>query len=508
MLSLLSLLWAGTPDETLDRRPVQPAPSQPDSGFKFFGLVQSRATVSNEISTSIFSDGQVVGLLGGTNQTSVAGEDPATAEQSSSNAEFRTDGFFSYAPKMLDGQVSLNAAFEVDFGFGDQAYQTGGNTGGGFGADQVNLQTRRLNAVFRPKLRGGHALTVVAGLQFVADGVYDPATSRLEDLTYTGGGLRFFGSEAAGISAYGRYRDDWGDRLKYRLGAYTLYEQGVSLKDDAGLYMVDAEYHPGYAARVGLHGWYLRDRTGGSAGLLGTGLTSSLSELQGGPRLDLREAGQDTAPLVDADIFWLSADAGYNHRLDKGPYGFGASATANLGTLIVHEGKDASIQGLSVDVYGRYHFAQGDGSLIKVEGLYSSADGTGRDAYTGVVTGNSYGIVGAIWTTHGSYLLFPDGKAINRQAALVYDISDQGNGLWAMTGSVGYDIVPSRFNLTVGAAHARDARMNPVGTELNLRLSGRPWTFCEVGGVAAMVTGSAWAVEPWTTYAYLEWLVL
>ncbi len=501
MICLLPLLWAGPPDEAASR-PVQPVLPQPESGLKFLGLVQSRFSVTNEITTNPFLDGQVVGVLGGTNLTESSAEERAVV------TELRTNGFFTYTPKMLDGQASLTAAFEVDFAYGDQAYQVGGNTGGGFGADQVNLQTRRLHATFRPRLPGGNGLTVVAGLQFVSDGVYDPTTSRLDDLTRTGGGMRFFGSEAAGLTAYGKLRTDWGDRLRYKLGAYTLLEKGSSLSDDATLYMLDAQVHPIYATRIGIHGWYLRDRTAGTGGLLGSGPTSALSELQGGPRLDLREAGVVEAPEVNADLFWLGLDAGYNHRLDRGPLAVGASVVGNLGSLLVVGGKDVGVRGMSANVNARYKYTQGDGSLFSFEGLYSSADGTGRDAYTGVLTGNSYGIVGALWTTHGSYLLFPDGKAINRQVALAYDLSNQGDGLIALSGSAGYDIIPSRLNLTVGAAHARDARANAIGTELNAKVYGRPWTFLELGAVGAMVTGSSFEQQPWTSYAYLEWLVL
>ncbi|HND31637.1 MAG TPA: hypothetical protein PLA94_16655, partial [Myxococcota bacterium] len=98
--------------------------------------------------------------------------------------------------------------------------------------------------------------------------------------------------------------------------------------------------------------------------------------------------------------------------------------------------------------------------------------------------------------------------AINRQVALAYDLSNQGDGLIALTGSVGYDIVPSRLNVTVGAAHARDARANAIGTELNAKVYGRPWNFLELGAVGAMATGTAFDEQPWTSYAYLEWLVL
>lgn len=511
ILCLLATARAGSPDEAAplevnggdgsDVGSVQPAPDAPAPMLRFFGLVQARTSTSNVVSTSLTADGQVVGLLGGLNQTSVSAED------TSQNSEFRTGGFFTLTPPLLGGQASLTAAFEVDYGFGDQAYQVGGNTGGGYGGDQVNLQTRRLHATWSPQLGGGQSLSVVAGLQFISDGVYDPSRAALDDLARAGGGMRFFGSEAAGLTAYGRWRTDWGDRLRWKLGGYTLYEKGNSLPDDVTLWMADVQVHPAYALRVGAHAWYLKDRTGGVVGLAGAGPTSILSELQGAPALDLRYQGQEELPEVNADLWWAGLDTGYNHRLDRGPLGFSASAFWNFGGLLVKEGKDAAVRGLAIDAEGRWRYAAGSGSVLRLEGLYTSADGPGRDAYTGVLTGNSYGVVGAIWTTHGSYLLFPDGRAINRQAALVYDISNQGDGLLAIAGGVGRDVVPDRFNLQVGAAHARDAAGAPEGTEINARISGKPLPFFEVGGVGAVVAGSEWEVAPWVSFLYLDWIV-
>jgi hypothetical protein len=495
MLFLFSA-FAGTPDEAM----VQPETPPPPTGLSFLGLVQARGSITNIATTSAFSDGQVVGLLGGSNLTVVSEEDRAIT------SEYRTDGFFTYAPPILDGKASLTAAFEVDFGFGDQSYGVGGNTGGGFGADQVNLQTRRLHATFNSSM-GAHQLSTVVGLQFVGDGVYNPATARLDDLIRSGGGLRFFGSEAAGVSVYGRYRDDWGDRVRYRLGGYTLYEKGSSLPDDVTLYMADVQAHPLYAFQLGLHGWYLRDRTGGAAGVAGVGPTSLLSQLQGGPYLDLREDGVEEYPAVNADLFWVGIDGGFNHRLDQGPLGVGISSFWNLGDLLAVDAPDASVRGLALAGEARWRYLPGEGSILKIEGVYTSADGTGRDAYTGVLTGNSYGVVGSVWATHGTYLLFQDFKAINRQVAVVYDLSNQGNGLVAGIVSAGLDPIPDQLNLQLTAAHALSARMEPMGTELNLKLSGHPLPFLELGTVGATVLNTSFETAPWTVFTYLDWVV-
>ncbi|MFT5685285.1 MAG: hypothetical protein ACI8RZ_006235, partial [Myxococcota bacterium] len=210
-------VWGSTADAEEAVEPTLPTPG----GLTFLGLYQARAATSNTITTGAL-DGQVIGALGGTNGTTVfvAGQTDldgdGVADEGLGNStwtEQRLNGFFTYAPPTLDGRASLTAGFEIDFLFGDGSYGVGGNAGGGFGADSVNLQTRRLHVSFAAT----DHLKVIAGLQFVADGVYDPTTSTMDDLIRAGGGLKFFGSEAAGVSVFGSH-----EAVRYRLGTYNL----------------------------------------------------------------------------------------------------------------------------------------------------------------------------------------------------------------------------------------------------------------------------------------------
>ncbi|MFN7143917.1 MAG: hypothetical protein ACK4YP_09090 [Myxococcota bacterium] len=472
---------------------MRPAPDPVGPGLKFLGVVSLRTALSDITTTNPLLNGQLVGTLGGVNTTT-------TSEELGHASEQRVGAFFTYTPPLWDGRLALDAAFEVDFAFGDAAYGIGGNTGGGYGADQVNLQTRRLGA----RARVGEDTWLHAGLQFVADGSADPTKSRPDDLFRSGGRLLFFGSEAAGLSAFG----EAGDHVRYRLGAYTLAELGVASPDDVTLYMADAAWSPAYAHRLGVHAWMLRDRAGGSGGSFGTGPTSTLSEIQGGPRLDVRGPDETVAPAVDADLLWVGVDHGWNAGLDRGRIGASALAVANVGRLYVEEKQDVDVRGLLADVELRARIAEGEGSVARVEALYVTGDDPGTPTYEGIVTGNAYGTVGAVHATHGCLLLFPDITAINRQVALVYDASGGGAGVMGLTGGAAVDPIPNKLTVGVGGGYAMDAAMNPLGSEVNARVSGKPWVLTDVSLRGAVLLGTELPETPWIGLLSFEWLVI
>lgn len=487
------------------RETVQPEPSGPSTGFDAFALYQARATVNDLASTNPLLDGQVVGRLGGLNGVVV---DPTTT---AAYSEQRVNAFATYKPDILDGKGGLTAAFEVDFAFGDSAYGTGGNVGGGFGGDQVNLQTRRLHADWWPNLGAKHRMHVVAGLHFVGDSVNDPTATTPDGLQRSGGRMMFFASEAAGVSVYGRLHDDWGDRVRYRVGTYTLLEQAISLPDDVWLTMADLQVHPAYATTVGLHAWYLQDRSGGTGGALGMGPSSDLYALQGGPKVDLYDGyPPPDGAAIDADLVWIGADAGYDAGLTHGPVGFHGTAIATLGRMYAPIVHDDDIRGLVADAEMRVRWAPGEGSVARVEAVYASSAGLDPQAYQGPVTGNAYGIAGALMPTHGTLLLFPDARSINRMVGVVSDVSAAGLGLLGGSATLGYDPVPDRVHTQVGAAMALTTDGRPWGTEINVGVSGEPLLFCQLGVYAATVvpgSASGLTASPWTAYAAVDWLV-
>lgn len=503
MILAIAPAWAGdelaAPPESRVVQPEAPVPG----GLTFFATFQLKGGASDTASTNPLLDGQVIGDLGGTNGVVV---DPTVV---SAATEQRANAFFTYRPKLLSGHAALTAAFEIDFAYGDRAYGTGGNTGGGFGGDMVNLQTRRLHADVWAH-RGKHDVHGVLGLQFVADGVNDPTAGTPDDLLRSGGRLMFFGSEAAGAAVYGRYRTDFGDRVKWRLGAFTLAEQAMSAPDDVTLLVADAAWAPAYAVQVGAHAWYLQDRSGGTGGALGVGPTSGLSEMQGGPKLDLYDGyppPEDAA--IYADLGWFGVDASYDPRLDLADWGVSGAAFVNVGRLYAPIVHDDRVRGALVDVEGRWRYAPGAGSIARIEATYATGGGD-ADTYGGVVTGNSYGVAGAFFATHGLLLMFPDPRSINRLTPVLTDASARGRGLLAVTGGVGYDVVRDRVTVGVSGGHAQAADGQAWGDEIDGHVAVVPLPLLEVSahaGALAPGPASGLTATPWTAYVAVNWVI-
>lgn len=501
---------------------VEPTTFAETDEVVFIGLFSLRGALNNIATTNPALDGQIVGTLGGLNGTGLLQPDEDTGVVTPGRyVEQRVNAFVTWQPAILDGHAELGAAFEIDLGWGDQSYATGGNVGGGFGADVVNLQTQRLFAGFHWDVAPGHHHHLVVGQQLLSDTAYDPSTSAPDDLLRTGGRLMFFGSEAAGLQLFGTVRDAWGTRLRYRAGLFTLVEQGFALDDDVSLAVADATLNVGYASNVGLHAWGVFDQSGGSNRILGAGPTSQLAELQGGVRLDLRDEGV-TRPRTNTTSVTLALDGDYDHGLDHGDLGVTGLAFLQVGTIGgTAEDEDGNpvdlptVQQLGFGAHGevRWRWGTSDGSVLRLEGLYTSGGAdVSNGTYGGLITGLSYGVAGAFQLTHGTRLLFPDAEAINRQVAVVYDISGQGRGVASVALNAGWDIVPSRLLVEGTVAHAATADdLSPWGTEVGGRVVVSPLLFLDLSASASVLLPGEAAMNlegtPWVVYASASWLV-
>lgn len=516
MSGLWVLALLASPSAPLPVAPVVEAHGEAPPAWRYTGLYLARGTRTNVVGSSRLTEGQVVGRLYGPNGATTDDDGHGYVEQ-------RYLGFIEHAPTYLDGRAVLKAGLEVDFSFGDAANTSGPNRGGGINGDTVNLQTKRLLA----DVALGAGVRLVVGLQPLADSAHDPTRAHPDTLMHGGTHLAFWGTDAAGANLFGRWPG-----LVARLGWYDLYANASGLDDDVQLFMADAELEVAPALRFGAHAWFLRDRGRGAGTALGTGPGSQLAAYNGASPLPL---GPDQA---DGDTLWFGVDGSYRRWLAGGPLSVSGFLVLNHATFEVQrgvedelrppeappfDGGDADLLGLMGDLVVGWRWGQTRGDAVTVEALYATGDdGPDDRTLSNVLTGNNWGLPGALHATHRSLLLFPDARAVNRHAAVVYDPGNLGYGVAAGFVSGAVDVVPDRLNIKLGTALAVAAAKpvggeRTIGQEYNAEVSWRPHAFLWLGAHAAVVRWGRFLEErvqappesaPWTAYLSLTWLQL
>ncbi|QSQ18404.1 hypothetical protein JY572_25555 [Myxococcus landrumensis] len=448
--------------------------------FTLINYFFTRASMTNQVGDPAGLRGVALGPIGSPVGSAVSIEPGRSAYF----VEQRWIPVIEYSPFFVDGLASFRAQFEVDFLWGRSANTIGQNEGGGFNADQVNIQTKNINVALYPT-RSPSKLALIIGTQPVYDSPYDPTRTPLSDLVRTGYKLAFLGSDATGLSIFSGYKGN---------ARLTLTPLGSAQADRATrndprlkyiwLAMADYVYPVRPNTNVGVSLWYLNDDTKGDAyafeGLVKSGPSSSgLPGFTGTARFDINRP--------TGSVFW--AGAHFNHNIDFRTGRLGAS-----GFVMYNGGKyesddpdnsvldELNISGVSANLEVMYQWGRGPGDVLTVEGMFSSGDSNlGDDKYTGAFTLNQYGLPGAVWFNHKMLILFPFTSTVNNYTGAVTDISNQGYGLRAGIATAAWDIVPNTLNLKVGAglanAGAEPARWDPtvrrgrfIGAELNAEL--------------------------------------
>jgi hypothetical protein len=390
-----------------------------------------------------------------------------------------------YSPFFVDGLASFRAQFEVDFLWGRSANTVGQNEGGGFNADQVNIQTKNVNVALYPT-RVPAQLTLLIGAQPVYDAPLDPTRTPLNDIIRTGYKLTFLGSDATGLSVFSNFLKGQSRLSLLPLG--SAQADRALLNDPRLKYiwlaMADHVVPVRPNTNVGVSLWYLNDATKGDAyafeGLVKSGPSSTgLPGFTGTARFNiLRPTGE---------VFW--AGAHFNHNIDMRLGRFGASGFVmyNGGQYTSDDPENSAvdtldISGLSANLELMYQWGRGPADLVTLEGMFTTGDNNVADErYTGAFTLNQYGLPGAVWFNHKMLLLFPFTSTVNNYTGAVTDISNQGYGLRAGIASAAWDIIPNKLNLKLATglanAGATPARFNPdvrrgrfIGTEVNAEL--------------------------------------
>ncbi len=427
--------------------------------FQFLAFFINQGVNSNMFPKASLFNGQLVGRLFGPNSST-------TSDSATSNYfEQRIIPFFIYQPKLFNGKAILRTSLEIDWTWGDQAYGMSGNKGGAINADEVNIQTQNIELELIPAKN----FAINLGLQRLFDTPYNPYRTMFDKMTTTGYRLAYWGTDAVGISA--RYD---GDIQKIKAGYYLLYENNTEADDDVFLTELVYQRKLSLKWNVGASLYYVRDRGKGQGGVsvFGEGLASTLAAYNGSYVFNMQKD-------YKADIAWLGATFSRNPDFLLDPFQLTGFFNYNLGNVRSRVGntyeKSSGIGGFATNARAAYRYGRTINDYVSVDFIYASGDANGLldKQYSGVITGNTWGMPANIFVGTGGYLLFPHANVVNRFTPVVSDISNMGYGLMGGTMNVAYDVIPHRMNTKAGmAAAVSPAKPQGGGRNLGLELNG------------------------------------
>jgi len=484
-------------------RKLRPEPSE----FDFIGYFLTRSEWSNVYADNEFFKGQVVGRLFGGNTT-------ATGAGRSRFTEQRFMPMITYTPRLFDGWAKMRMSLEFDWTWGDANYGAGGNFGGAFGADYVNMQTQNMFMEFNPNQQW----YVNVGLQRLYDNIRVPWYTFTDNLLQQGFRLAFWGSDATGVGAHWFQASD----ARWKAGAWQLYENNVEQDDDVQLYELQYERDLGIETTAGLAFYYARDRANGEGGvsILGQGLNSSLSRYNGVFNFDLGNVD------YTADIFWTGLQFHTDPLLQQGRFGYNGFAMYNFGE-VQSDARDVTIGGLAANLRTAFRYGRAPRDQITLEGIYTTgdSDNVSDGKYSGVLTGNNWTSPGAVFIGHGLSMLLPHGTVVNRWNAAVTDIQNIGYGLTAGILTAKRELIPNKLRLegALGAGWASEVPQGVdsfIGWEANASVIWTPKVFFDVElRLAHLALGGFYdweevngglqerPLDPWTVFANVKWIM-
>ncbi|MCA9550704.1 MAG: hypothetical protein KC933_11760 [Myxococcales bacterium] len=505
--------------EERNAREADPLPSE----FKLINYFFSRVTASNVVGDPSGLKGVSLGPIGpGTtgSQTRVDNDLPAFF------VEQRWIPVIQYAPHFVDGLAAFRAQFEVDYMWGQAANAIQNNQGGGFNADQVNIQTKNVNVAIYPT-RNPQRLSILIGTQSIYDSIYDPTITSLFDIIKTGYKLTYFGTDATGLSVYGKYGGIW----KASFIPLEATQPDKATKDDprlkfAWLATLDYAYVVQPGTVVGLSFWHLQDATKGKAfafeGLVRGGPASSgLSGFTGTATFNIDEP--------NGNVEFIGAHFHHNIHFYNCDFAASSFMMLNVGQYrsqaeTTELNQKIDIVGLSANLEGLYNWGKTTNDVVSLETMFVSGDSDPTDGkYKSAFTLNQYGLPGSVWFNHKMLLLFPFTQTVSNYTGAVTDISNQGYGLMTVLGAARWDIIPYTLNLKGGLGYAMStvrppdltdgvSRGRTIGLEVNAELTWNIRYLMTVGLHAGyMVPGSFYdgndqvAANPWVMFTTFTW---
>ncbi|MHB8783574.1 MAG: hypothetical protein ACYDAX_09205 [Desulfobacteria bacterium] len=383
---------------------------------------------------------------------------------------------------MKTGNENVKAVYfaEFDQAFGDSAYTTGRNMGGGLEADTTNLETKNIYVWFKVP---NTSADFTVGVQNQSD-------------SYAG--VLFGYTDLAGVFANFKV-----DPVSVRLGWAKFWENKIAKADDVDFYVAEAKFSPTKDVKIGANLYFLNDMGGGAKG--------PTSAPGADPGLYGRGAVGAVNPAEFAGVTALRKVRVYIPGVD-----FSANVgPATLSGFAFYEFGKAEGTDNSVDIKGYVGDLRADANLgpgkAFLEAIYVSGDDnkTDRD-YKGVITAGNYQLAGAFYCRTNMMILLPNPDDINTSYGLTYDTANGGAGIFHVAG--GYSM--KLMDKLVGAANvgyiaaaknrARDqgsvynfAKEKTMGTEINANVNYNITKGLDVG----LYAGYAWLGSAYDTNA-------
>lgn len=365
--------------------------------------------------------------------------------------------------KTGDENVKAVAQFELDQTWGDSAYTTGRNAGGGLEADTTNLETKNLYLWFKVP---NTSVDITTGVLSASD-------------SYAGTFLG--GADLAGVFANFKI-----DPVTVRLGYSKFWENATNKADDIDFYLAEAKFAPAKDVKLGLNLYFLNDMGKGVKGPTSAVGADSLSETIAG--LGGRGAVGAYTPAEIAAVSGLRKVRVYMPGVD---FAFNAGPAAISGFAFYQFGKAESgtagvasvnVKGYAADVRADANLGPGKGFL---ELLYVSGDDNKTDKdYKGIVTASNYNLAASFYARSDMQIILPNGDDINSSYGLTYDVANGGAGLFhvaagytqklndKLTGKVGAGYLAANKKRVRDAGPAANfANDTAMGTEVNANVS-------------------------------------
>ncbi|MEO1172732.1 MAG: hypothetical protein AAFX94_11895 [Myxococcota bacterium] len=491
--------------------------------FRLVSYFLTRITATNQVASPVGLQGVSlgpIGINGGSNTSS--GDDVATF------AEQRWIPYVIYKPNFFDGRAEFHAQFEVDFAWGFGANTALQNQGGGINGDQVNLQTKNVNAAFYPTGKP-RELAIVVGLQSFYDSARNPTNTLLSDIVQSGYKLSYMASDVAGVSVYS---DTEQHRWRAAFLPIMAAQPNLGEQDPRFSYAIfatlDYAYKLSPVSHLGLSYWFLNDSTDGTGNIFGTTVNNGPSN--SAELLPFTGVAPFPVESAEATIHFLGTNFQHNVGFAAGDFSLTGFAMLNIGSVsgdpLVEGGvEDVSVFGLGANLEGQYRYGKTAGDVFTLEGMFTTGDDNLQDdSYRGAFTMNYYGLPGAVWFNHKMLLLFPFTTTVSNYTGAVTDISNRGLGLLAGIGTAKYDLIDDRLNLKVGVGYARsmarpsraEGQSSPGfshGVEVNAELTYTWRYFMTVGAhVGYLAAGSFYdgndrvSSDPWAGFLTLTWV--